>query len=43
MAPLLLRPLLARECELEDEIDVNGDSVAQLFIIANNPKAIISL
>ena len=46
MAPLLLHPLLVGECELEDEFDVNSDSVAQFFIatnVANNPQAIISL
>lgn len=31
MAPLLLRPLLAGECELDDEFDVNGDNSAQLL------------
>ncbi|KAJ4837777.1 Rho GTPase-activating protein 7 [Turnera subulata] len=35
MAPLLLRPLLAGECELEDDFDVNGDSSAQLLAAAN--------
>lgn len=45
MAPLLLRPLLAGECELEDEFDVNGDSSAQLIAAANaanNAQAIIT-
>ncbi|KAL8029448.1 hypothetical protein ABFX02_14G225400 [Erythranthe guttata] len=45
MAPLLLRPLLAGECELEDEYDVNGDNSAQLLAAANaanNAQAIIS-
>ncbi|XP_028803977.1 rho GTPase-activating protein 7 isoform X2 [Neltuma alba] len=45
MAPLLLRPLLAGECELEDEFDVNGDSSAQLLAAANaanNAQAIIT-
>ena len=28
MAPLLLHPLLAGECELKDELDVNGDNAA---------------
>ncbi|CAM0907167.1 unnamed protein product [Alopecurus aequalis] len=35
MAPLLLRPLLAGECEMEDDIDINGDSSAQLIAAAN--------
>lgn len=35
MAPLLLRPLLAGECELEDDFDVNGDNSAQLLAAAN--------
>ncbi|CAN6200117.1 unnamed protein product [Urochloa humidicola] len=35
MAPLLLRPLLAGECELEDDFDMNGDSAAQLIAAAN--------
>ncbi|KAM0863802.1 hypothetical protein ACQ4PT_044343 [Festuca glaucescens] len=35
MAPLLLRPLLAGECEMEDDIDMNGDSSAQLIAAAN--------
>lgn len=45
MAPLLLRPLLAGECELEDDFDVNGDSSAQLLAAANaanNAQAIIT-
>ncbi|KAG8660263.1 rho GTPase-activating protein 7 isoform X1 [Manihot esculenta] len=45
MAPLLLRPLLAGECELEDDFDVNGDSSAQLLAAANaanNAQAIIA-
>ncbi|KAK9154647.1 hypothetical protein Sjap_002127 [Stephania japonica] len=45
MAPLLLRPLLAGECELEDEFDMNGDSSAQLLAAANaanNAQAIIT-
>ncbi|RDY07477.1 Rho GTPase-activating protein 7, partial [Mucuna pruriens] len=45
MAPLLLRPLLAGECELEDEFDVSGDSSAQLLAAANaanNAQAIIT-
>ncbi|KAL8099655.1 hypothetical protein AgCh_032060 [Apium graveolens] len=45
MAPLLLRPLLAGECELEDDYDMNGDSSAQLLAAANaanNAQAIIT-
>ncbi|KAF6155412.1 hypothetical protein GIB67_019938 [Kingdonia uniflora] len=46
MAPLLLRPLLAGECELEDEFDMNGDNSAQLLAAANaanNAQAIITI
>ncbi|XVF25107.1 hypothetical protein REPUB_Repub13aG0185500 [Reevesia pubescens] len=45
MAPLLLPPLLAGECELEDDFDVNGDNSAQLLATANaanNTQAIIT-
>ncbi|XP_047970531.1 rho GTPase-activating protein 7-like isoform X2 [Salvia hispanica] len=45
MAPLLLRPLLAGECELEDDYDTNGDSSAQLLAAANaanNAQAIVT-
>ncbi|MQL86253.1 hypothetical protein Taro_018787 [Colocasia esculenta] len=45
MAPLLLRPLLAGECELEDDFDMNGDGSAQLLAAANaanNAQAIIT-
>ncbi|GLU18901.1 hypothetical protein SLE2022_351780 [Rubroshorea leprosula] len=45
MAPLLLRPLLAGECELEDDFDLNGDNSAQLLAAANaanNAQAIIT-
>ncbi|KAI3461160.1 hypothetical protein Pfo_017823 [Paulownia fortunei] len=45
MAPLLLRPLLAGECELEDGYDINGDNSAQLLAAANaanNAQAIIT-
>ena len=45
MAPLLLRPLLAGECELEDDFDFNGDNSAQLLAAANaanNAQAIIT-
>uniref|UniRef100_A0A1D1XKN5 Rho GTPase-activating protein 24 n=1 Tax=Anthurium amnicola TaxID=1678845 RepID=A0A1D1XKN5_9ARAE len=46
MAPLLLRPLLAGECELEDDFDMNGDSSAQLLAAANaanNAQTIITI
>ncbi|KAL9233589.1 hypothetical protein vseg_008566 [Gypsophila vaccaria] len=45
MAPLLLRPLLAGECELDDDFDTNGDNSAQLLAAAsaaNNAHAIIT-
>lgn len=45
MAPLLLRPLLAGECGLEDESDISGDNAAQLLAAttaANNAQAIIT-
>ncbi|XP_073054321.1 rho GTPase-activating protein 7-like isoform X2 [Primulina eburnea] len=45
MAPLLLRPLLAGECELEDDYDINGDNSSQLLAAANaanNAQAIIT-
>ncbi|KAL8200036.1 hypothetical protein R6Q57_011375 [Mikania cordata] len=45
MAPLLLRPLLAGECESDDEFDNNGDNSAQLLAAANaanNAQAIIT-
>ncbi|KAG2671031.1 hypothetical protein I3760_14G114100 [Carya illinoinensis] len=45
MAPLLLRPLLAGECELEDIFAINGDNSAQLLAAAtaaNNAQAIIT-
>lgn len=45
MAPLLLRPLLSGECELDDDVDVNGDSSAQLVAAANaanNAQAIVT-
>ncbi|XP_022897945.1 rho GTPase-activating protein 7-like isoform X4 [Olea europaea var. sylvestris] len=45
MAPLLLRPLVAGECELEDDFDTNGDNSAQLLAAANaanNAQAIIT-
>ncbi|XP_073104976.1 rho GTPase-activating protein 7 isoform X3 [Elaeis guineensis] len=45
MAPLLLRPLLAGECEMDDDFDMNGDTSAQLLAAANaanNAQAIIT-
>ncbi|XP_020276734.1 rho GTPase-activating protein 7-like isoform X2 [Asparagus officinalis] len=45
MAPLLLRPLLAGECELEDDFDMTDDSSAQLMAAANaanNAQAIVT-
>lgn len=45
MAPLLLRPLLAGECELDDDFDTNGDNSAQLLAAANaanNAQAIVT-
>ncbi|KAL9250033.1 Rho GTPase-activating protein 7-like protein [Drosera capensis] len=45
MAPLLLRPLLAGECELDDDFEMNGDNSAQLLAAANaanNAHAIIT-
>jgi hypothetical protein len=35
MAPLLLRPLLAGECEMEDDFGMSGDNAAQLIAAAN--------
>ncbi|GER41907.1 Rho GTPase-activating protein [Striga asiatica] len=35
MAPLLLRPLLAGECELVDDFDINEDHSSQLLAAAN--------
>ncbi|KFK26204.1 hypothetical protein AALP_AA8G216000 [Arabis alpina] len=45
MAPLLLRPLLAGECDLEDDFDSGEDNSAQLLAAANaanNAQAIIA-
>ncbi|KAH9321646.1 hypothetical protein KI387_016285 [Taxus chinensis] len=45
MAPLLLRPLLAGECEYDDESDRSGDNAAQLLAAAaaaNNAQAIVT-
>ncbi|XP_030528466.1 rho GTPase-activating protein REN1 [Rhodamnia argentea] len=44
MAPLLLRPLLAGDCELEHDFDVGGDGSAQLLqaaAAANHAQAIV--
>uniref|UniRef100_A0A453I1W1 Rho-GAP domain-containing protein n=1 Tax=Aegilops tauschii subsp. strangulata TaxID=200361 RepID=A0A453I1W1_AEGTS len=35
MAPLLLRPLLAGECEMDEVFDVDGDDSVQLLAAAN--------
>jgi hypothetical protein len=35
MAPLLLRPLLAGECEMDEVFDMDGDDSAQLLAAAN--------
>ncbi|KAL5720104.1 hypothetical protein ACHQM5_012803 [Ranunculus cassubicifolius] len=45
MAPLLLRPLLAGECELDDDFGLSADNSAQLLAAAssaNNAQAIIT-
>lgn len=45
MAPLLLRPLLAGDCDTEDDFDINGDNSAQLLAAANaanNAQAIVT-
>uniref|UniRef100_A0A1D1Y130 Rho GTPase-activating protein 15 n=1 Tax=Anthurium amnicola TaxID=1678845 RepID=A0A1D1Y130_9ARAE len=44
MAPLLLRPLLAGDCELEDGFDMGGDGSVQLLqaaAAANHAQAIV--
>ncbi|XP_062164103.1 rho GTPase-activating protein REN1 isoform X2 [Alnus glutinosa] len=44
MAPLLLRPLLAGDCEIENDFDVGGDGSAQLLqaaAAANHAQAIV--
>ncbi|KAI4339760.1 hypothetical protein MLD38_024668 [Melastoma candidum] len=44
MAPLLLRPLLAGDCELENDFDVGGDGSLQLMqaaAAANHAQAIV--
>lgn len=35
MAPLLLRPLLAGDCELKNDLDMGGDSSVQLLKAAS--------
>ncbi|KAL2608815.1 hypothetical protein R1flu_027388 [Riccia fluitans] len=45
MAPLLLRPLLAGECGLDDDSDISGDNAAQLLAAttaANNAQSIVN-
>lgn len=44
MAPLLLRPLLAGDCDLESDFDVGGDGSLQLLqaaAAANHAQAIV--
>lgn len=44
MAPLLLRPLLAGDCEIENDFDVGGDGSLQLLqaaAAANHAQAIV--
>lgn len=44
MAPLLLRPLLAGDCDLEHDFDVGGDGSIQLLqaaAAANHAQAIV--
>lgn len=44
MAPLLLRPLLSGECEIENDFDVGGDGSMQLLqaaAAANHAQAIV--
>ncbi|XP_010519804.1 PREDICTED: rho GTPase-activating protein 7 isoform X2 [Tarenaya hassleriana] len=46
MAPLLLRPLVAGECDLEDEFETSEDNSAQLLAAANaanNAQSIITI
>ncbi|KAJ7958935.1 Rho GTPase activating protein [Quillaja saponaria] len=45
MAPLLLRPLLAGDCEIENDFDVGGDGSVQLLqaaAAANHAQAIVT-
>lgn len=44
MAPLLLRPLLAGDCEIDNDFDVGGDGSVQLLqaaAAANHAQAIV--
>lgn len=44
MAPLLLRPLLAGDCDLDNDFDVGGDGSVQLLqaaAAANHAQAIV--
>lgn len=44
MAPLLLRPLLAGDCEIENDFDVGGDNSLQLLqaaAAANHAQVIV--
>lgn len=44
MAPLLLRPLLAGDCEIQNDFDVGGDGSVQLLqaaAAANHAQAIV--
>jgi hypothetical protein len=44
MAPLLLRPLLIGDCEIENDFDVGGDGSIQLLqaaAAANHAQAIV--
>ena len=44
MAPVLLRPLLAGECEIENDFNLGGDGSAQLLqaaAAANHAQAIV--
>ena len=44
MAPLLLRPLLSGDCEIENDFDVGGDGSIQLLqaaAAANHAQAIV--
>ena len=44
MAPLLLRPLLAGDCEFEDDFNMGGDGSLQLLraaAAANHAQAIV--
>lgn len=46
MAPLLLRPLLAGDCEFEDDFNMGGDGSLQLLkaaAAANHAQAIVMI